>query len=441
MISGVYMKNFKSFLDTYVDLHQNKTQAKSLIAIYGENGAGKTNIIDALRILSQSMDTVMLTKTITKLTQNDDNGSKGNLTSLNRFAGVINATNFKDLVSETHTIESNDKTLLHYDFIINQVEGYYEIEYSPEGELVYEELFYLGNKRRVVMFSTESAEEVQLSHLAFPNAGVRKELEEASKKLWGKHTFLAILNDYLHEINQKYASQAFSKHLIEIFYEFNNFAYLTDNVRGYIPHDHLLQNIRNGVVSTSKVNLIHETEKAVNSYLTSLYSDVQSVSYELTQEGNRVKYELMIHKQIGNEVRQIPVHLESKGTRKVLDLFPLFITVLKGKTLIIDEIDSGIHDVLISNIIKNIADAMTGQLIFTTYDTLLMQNMDKSSVYVIDSDAEGNKDVYPISEYSATNNNPTRQYLKGEFSGIPYPEDIDFTDLMSNFSESGKQDV
>ena len=49
---------------------------------------------------------------------------------------------------------------------------------------------------------------------------------------------------------------------------------------------------------------------------------------------------------IGGQIKSIPSRLESDGTRRILNQFDTIIGSLLGETVILDEIDNGIHDVL-----------------------------------------------------------------------------------------------
>lgn len=56
---------------------------------------------------------------------------------------------------------------------------------------------------------------------------------------------------------------------------------------------------------------------------------------------------------------------------------PMIISLTRGKTVIIDEIDTEIHDLLMKAIIEGIMEIETGQLIATTHNTMLLQTVDK----------------------------------------------------------------
>ena len=51
MFESIRLVNFKSFTDVIFDFAQkNNNRPKNLVSIYGENGSGKTNIVDSFKI-------------------------------------------------------------------------------------------------------------------------------------------------------------------------------------------------------------------------------------------------------------------------------------------------------------------------------------------------------------------------------------------------------
>ena len=135
---------------------------------------------------------------------------------------------------------------------------------------------------------------------------------------------------------------------------------------------------------------------------------------------------------IGGQIKSIPSKLESDGTRRILNQFDTIIGSLLGETVIIDEIDNGIHDVLMKNIIMSIKDEITGQLIITTHNTLLLEILPKENIYILSTDYNGNKTINSIKEYGIKiqrNNNARDLYFKGVFGGIPTTDYIDFEEI------------
>ncbi|WP_261809800.1 AAA family ATPase [Levilactobacillus humaensis] len=423
MISGIYIKNFKSYLESYIDLHKTKSIAKEMVAIYGENGSGKTNIVETLEILRLSIDTVIQSKMLTSMQAH----AQDNI-SIDELRQTVKGSSLSRLLQETHTIDSSDNTLLHFEFIIDKVEGYYEIEYDSKERLVHEELYFTGNKRRTTLISI-SDKQSTLNKSFFKRKKVRDDLQENIEKLWGTHTFLAILRDYLTQINHDYLSRSFATSILKVMNELGSISLLTDDVTGFFPPKSLLPDVRQGTISINDSEKIDRTSDALSEYLRNMYSDINGAYYQRDVTDNKINYELILQKEIGDEVRDIPIHLESKGTKKILELFPLFMNLFDGRIVVIDEIDSGIHDILIEGILSDMQHNFPGQLIFTTHDTLLMKMLPASSVFVISTSGHASKEIYPISEYTETNNNPTNQYLHGEFSGVPALNDLHFKEI------------
>ena len=53
MITYANAKNFKSLRDIEFNLNKTKNKTNNFIAIYGENGSGKTNIVELFKFLQQ----------------------------------------------------------------------------------------------------------------------------------------------------------------------------------------------------------------------------------------------------------------------------------------------------------------------------------------------------------------------------------------------------
>ena len=56
MITYVKLKNFKSFRETIFDFRKGKKSYKKFVAVYGENGSGKSNFVDSLSFLRLSLE-------------------------------------------------------------------------------------------------------------------------------------------------------------------------------------------------------------------------------------------------------------------------------------------------------------------------------------------------------------------------------------------------
>ena len=183
-------------------------------------------------------------------------------------------------------------------------------------------------------------------------------------------------------------------------------------------------------------------EDILNQYFTQLYSDIKKAYYKFKKEGNGYRYELYFDKVCGGSIRSIPVSLESTGTRKLLDDFPIFFTSAMGLTAFVDEVDSGIHDLLMNDILRLLKNAVDqtdeGQFIATTHNTLLMDSVPADEVYVLKADAEGEKEIVCISDYrfrTQKANSVRHKYLDGCYQGIPETGYLDFAELIDEAME------
>lgn len=173
-------------------------------------------------------------------------------------------------------------------------------------------------------------------------------------------------------------------------------------------------------------------------FFTDLYSDIKQVFYKKECiADDKIDYKLFVKKQIYGKIIDIDFSLESNGTKKLAQFaFILYRYLNKNEVVLIDELDSGIHDILVSTILKDLYlyDKMEGQLIITTHNTTLLETeIKKDYIYLFNIDSNGKKILIPITEYEREhpNTNFRKRYLKGLYGGIPMIDDIDFDDLLN----------
>lgn len=125
---------------------------------------------------------------------------------------------------------------------------------------------------------------------------------------------------------------------------------------------------------------------------------------------------------------------ESDGTKKLIDLSgPIFDTLLKGKTLVIDELDSKLHPLITIEIIKLFNSPETNpnnaQLLFTTHDTNLLSNniFRRDQVWFTEKDQVEQSDLYSLDDFIFPDGTKVRKdanleknYIAGRYGAIPY---------------------
>lgn len=443
----LHFENYKSLKNLTIDLKKNSKGTKKLIAIYGENGAGKTNIIDALKNLCLSLITLEAntewSNIMAKQSQNNDEESKSPQMNFKKMVFFDNHRNIEKVFKNAHMIGEKENTRIVYDFDIHGRKGTYEFDFSSQNELVKEKLEYVVNKRKGLLFEIKKDVETdnlveKYNRVLIKNRDLKSDIRKEVKKFWGKHSFLSILNFILSDDNyeKNFLKENISLRLIEIINEFKSFLFYKhseiETTEKTIKFENVLLDFSVGFLKNTNdsVDKIRNTEDLLNEILPRLSSSISYVKYDIKNINESIiKYELILCKVIGGKNRDIRFIDESDGTKNVIKILPLILGAMAGKVVIIDEIDNGIHDLLMEGIIQEFKDYINGQLIFTTHDTLLMKNLDKGCVYLLNIDANGNKEAYSLDEFSIKNSdgqNKTKQYLEGKFDAIPYIDRINF---------------
>ena len=272
----------------------------------------------------------------------------------------------------------------------------------------------------------------------FMNKDLIDDLQILIDKFWGKHSFLAIIDHDIYDKSQEYYKDKISKNLIKVmsfFYKVScNVKIGNKKQRGVLGlPDNYLESYDKGKIEIKDEEKLNKTEKMINLFLTTTYRDIESVYYNKDIVENEIKYNLFVRKKIYGELRDIDFELESTGTQSVIQLLPYMLITVEGSTAIIDEFDTGIHDVLVKSLITSLYKDIKGQLIMTTHNTLLMESgIPKESIYVINEIENSNKEIECILKYDNkihTNTNIRNQYIHGKYKGIPEEIEIDFNRL------------
>lgn len=143
---------------------------------------------------------------------------------------------------------------------------------------------------------------------------------------------------------------------------------------------------------------------------------------------------------------------ESFGTNRLLRLSWSILCALKeGRTLLIDEIDSGLHPFIVSTIIKLFYQTNNkAQLIVNTQNTSLLaypigyeENKKdkkylfrKDQIYIVNKNRYGESSIYPITHFQRNiRTSMEKMYLDGRLTGVPYVELDSILDLLGYESQ------
>ena len=131
-----------------------------------------------------------------------------------------------------------------------------------------------------------------------------------------------------------------------------------------------------------------------------------------------------------NEEIEMPFGSESFGVKKLISLLALLLHILdNGLVLVIDELENSIHPLLLTKIIRLFKDKRynknNAQLVFATHNTDVMDHelMRISEIGIINKTLKNGTTMVRVSDFEGVRNVTRfqKQYLAGQFTGIPYP--------------------
>lgn len=445
MFTFVKLKNFMSIQDAFFDFSATKKTVKRFIALYGENGSGKSNFVNSISFLRRSIESFQMAESFAKL-QDAFTEKEMSYELFNDFLGDFMRfrLNFSAYMEDCRMIDCEDETRLEYGFQIDNHHGTYEIAFRDT--FTYERLYYFTGKQSGQLYEVKHTGDRIVSTLSSrlcATDSIQVALENKIQEYWGKHTLLSILNDERKKKNSSYIGNSYLSHTFDLIdmlecsmIHQKEKPVSTHEIRSIKPYN-MLEDLGRGSIPLKSAYILDFSERILNDFFTQTYSDIKNVYYRRTEKKRKIEYQLYAEKMIGGKIRVIPFQKESAGTQQVLEIVRSILGVFCGVTVIYDEIDNGIHDLLLKNILSSMLDDITGQLIITTHNTFLLEELDIKSIYVIDVNYEGKKEVHCLSEFPRIygSNNPRRMYLKGLFGGVPLPEMVDYSEIIGELEE------
>lgn len=127
---------------------------------------------------------------------------------------------------------------------------------------------------------------------------------------------------------------------------------------------------------------------------------------------------------MGGYNRDMDVKTQSDGTLRLLSLIPAIYEIEENEcTLVIDEINNSIHPIIIRNLIRFFCESKSrGQLIFTTHETELMRHKDilrPDEIWFVDK-KEGESSMYSLNDFNFHKTmSIVNGYMDGRFRAIP----------------------
>lgn len=129
----------------------------------------------------------------------------------------------------------------------------------------------------------------------------------------------------------------------------------------------------------------------------------------------------------GGQSAVLPLLEESEGTQRLVDLLPaVFEASNKPYVFVIDELDRSLHALLVKEFIREFLARAKGhrnQLIFTTHEThaLDQELLRRDEVWFVEKGKDGSSQLFSLDEFPVrTDLRLDRSYLMGRFGAVPH---------------------
>ena len=156
---------------------------------------------------------------------------------------------------------------------------------------------------------------------------------------------------------------------------------------------------------------------------------------ELKNGEKNVKKLVLYHRGKGKRGVKFSAAQESDGTMRLLELLPAFFACAaysrgKGRTGVVhfvDELDRSVHYLVLHRLLEDMLSSCNAdsrsQVIFTTHDLLLIDQelLRRDEILFVERDDFGASSVIPLNEYKGVrlDKDIRKSYLQGRFGGIP----------------------
>ena len=430
MFTKITLENFRSFDHIVFDLTEKGNVPKHLAVLYGENGAGKSNLMSAFVLLPELTRTMDVRDAYERLLTRDAIFQDEKMEKVMREQMRHSLRDMSAIIKDYRMIDCEDPIVAEYEFNINGNNGCYRVEFGQD-EIVHERLEYVLNRRRGLYFDC-SSDGILINDTVIQGTNGKDflvDVKETAKRYWGKHSLLAIL---LYEMKDK--SNAFGRDNVT-----ENFNTVLREFRGLSCAVSMGNKSWEGLSSKLQVlkrplqghlSLRRETElDYASDFFTQLFTSVdlsvRKIFYKKEFHDDEIYYKLIEEKYIAGNYRRIDFERESAGNCQLLNISCYLLTACMGGVVILDEAEANIHDLLFQKLLEEIRPILKGQVIMTTHNTMLMEaSFAREATYIlsVDPDNPSDKKIRCISDYRKRTyaaNNIRNKYLNCEYGGVP----------------------
>jgi uncharacterized protein len=402
--------------------HRNDLELLKMAAVYGANGAGKSNFVQAIIGLKNLVRNSKLTLNYMRMNKFLLNSSNVSLPMSFEVEFIVEEKMFLYVITcDNHIILSEKLSLtklnkadeliferLYLDdkIKINFNEKYQKTEQDKLRIKIYEEELLKHDETLLAKLneSREGFEEIKQAFSWFTQLNSISPNKSISDVILVKPEVFDFVKEYVTQFNTGINDIEIVDYTFDEYFGSNN-QQSKDSLKEELKTENVVQLNKRESSKNKTIATIENGEYVIKSLRT----------YHLNEKNEKVAF--------------MPLQ-ESDGSVRLWDLLTfLYFAIHTPFVLIIDEIESSIHPYLLKELITKFSEhkETKGQLIFTTHESNLLDQeiFRQDEIWFAEKNTEGATEMYPMSDFDVRYDLDVRKgYLNGRFGAIPFLSDF-----------------
>ena len=182
------------------------------------------------------------------------------------------------------------------------------------------------------------------------------------------------------------------------------------------------------IISKNNLQIFEDYLRRMTKFLKIFKPNLKNIEFEKKED----KEEYYINILFVYDDYKVDYEFESMGIKNLFSLFTYFRALSEDEVVVIDEIDTSIHDIYLNKLIEFFAVDGKGQLVYTAHNITLLQTLKKykHSIDFI------NENMEVVSWIKNGNSSPFKSYKDGYIKGLPFNiKEYDFLEIFSQESD------
>lgn len=455
-IERIEIENFKNVKNGQISLKNNRRNFKSsILGIYGQNGSGKTALIDAIMLLKLALCGQVVPPQYADYIHVEAEYAR---LKFDLSVEIPEANISYDVIYEFKLMKD------HNDIQLNVVES------ENSKVVLYDEILkcsYISgvdSSRMSNLIDTSSSDiftpKNKYHELVGKDKSIATDLLVAKRLAFATSRSFVFSHELL-DVIQENCSQPIYWNLIKMLVDYGNYELFVINTQNNgiitmnaLPLAFRYENEESGFVGNIMLSLDEaetvpkEVAELIEKIIPNMNMVLSQIVPGLTISMYNFGPQILKNGDVGCRVqlmskknsKEIPLRYESEGIKKIVSILQLLIVVYNEPsiTVAIDELDAGVFEYLLGELLRIISEKGKGQLIFTSHNLRPLETLDKGFIAFTTTNPE--KRYVRMTNVSENNNLRDfyyRDIVLGEQNEVLY-EPTNNYEIALAFREAGE---